>query len=459
MVDVTRRPDGQRQAATASAASSTSASVSVRQSSRSLSSRTIPITGGSPRRSGLGQGERERAGPALDLGQREGAAARAGDGLLDGAAGELGQALGAGAHGRGGLVEHAQHGQVAAAGAVGGQGALERRQRQLVGAERALERVAAHALDQLGAPGGDAGLRPAQELVAGERDDVRRPASMLAATVGSSPVSTSAPEPRSSTSASPCRSARRARSRALRLLREADHAEVRLVHAQERGRPLGERPLVVGEPRPVGRPHLDERGARAGEHVGDAEAVADLDQLPAGDDHLATLGQRRQREQHRGRVVVDDERCLGAGQLPQHRRDVVLPGAAAPALDVVLEVRVAGADLARRARGRHSASGARPRFVWTTTPVAFSTRLRLGRRRASSSARVRSTRSPAGKPAFTSSRARSRAARAEARTSGRPCCSTSASSSFRPSSSSTAGSSRSGFEGLTKAHDSDRVSR
>ncbi len=52
VVDVARSADGQRHRATASATSSTSASVSVRQSSRSLSSRTIPTTGGSPRRSG-----------------------------------------------------------------------------------------------------------------------------------------------------------------------------------------------------------------------------------------------------------------------------------------------------------------------------------------------------------------------------------------------------------------------
>src|SRR3989304_4922006 len=74
------------------------------------------------------------------------------------------------------------------------------------------------------------------------------------------------------------------------LLGEADDTEVRLVPAQENGRPLRDRALVVGEPRAVRRPHLDEGRARAREHVRDAEAVADLDELAARDDHLAAPG-------------------------------------------------------------------------------------------------------------------------------------------------------------------------
>ena len=99
-----------------------------------------------------------------------------------------------------------------------------------------------------------------------------------------------------------------------RLLGEADDAEVRLVDAeQERGlRP--DRPLVVGCPRPVRRPDLDQPRARACEHVRDPEAVADLDQLASRDDDLAALRERGEREQHRGGVVVDDDRGLGAGE-------------------------------------------------------------------------------------------------------------------------------------------------
>src|SRR5581483_11455675 len=74
-----------------------------------------------------------------------------------------------------------------------------------------------------------------------------------------------------------------------RPLAEADDAEVRLVHAQEERSLRADRALVVGGPRPVGRPDLDQPRARAGEDVRDAEAVADLDQLAARDDHLALL--------------------------------------------------------------------------------------------------------------------------------------------------------------------------
>ena len=88
------------------------------------------------------------------------------------------------------------------------------------------------------------------------------------------------------------------------------------MHAQEQRRLGADRPLVVGGAGAVGRADLDEPRARAREHVGDPEAVADLDQLAARDEHLAALGERREREQHRRGVVVDDERRLGAGEPP-----------------------------------------------------------------------------------------------------------------------------------------------
>ena len=49
---------------------------------------------------------------------------------------------------------------------------LERGERQLVRTQRALERMAAEPLDELGASDDDAGLRAAEKLVAGEADEV-----------------------------------------------------------------------------------------------------------------------------------------------------------------------------------------------------------------------------------------------------------------------------------------------
>ena len=83
--------------------------------------------------------------------------------------------------------------------------------------------------------------------------------------------------------------------------------------------------LVVGDTCAVRRADLDEACAGPRQHVGDAEAVADLDQFAARDEHLATLGESREREQHCPGVVVHDERALGAGQPAQDRGDVILP--------------------------------------------------------------------------------------------------------------------------------------
>ena len=51
--------------------------------------------------------------------------------------------------------------------------------------------------------------------------------------------------------------------------------------------PLRDRALVVGAAGAVGGADLDQPRARLRDHVGDAEAAADLDQLPARDDDLA----------------------------------------------------------------------------------------------------------------------------------------------------------------------------
>ncbi len=115
--------------------------------------------------------------------------------------------------------------------------------------------------------------------------------------------------------------------------------------AQDGAGRLTGRALVVVHPRPVGGTDLDEPRSRPREHLGDAEAVADLDQLAAGDKHLTPFGERSQREQHGRGVVVDDERRLGAGQAPQERRAMILPRPACAVGEVVLEVRVAARDL------------------------------------------------------------------------------------------------------------------
>ena len=150
----------------------------------------------------------------------------------------------------------------------------------------------AQPLDELGAADDDPRLRPAEQLVAGEADEVgaggqalarRRLALEVDEHAGAEVVHERQAVPPGD----------RGQLGHRRLLGEADDAEVRLVHAQQHGRLGADRALVVGGTRAVRRADLAQPRAGAGEHVGDAEAVADLDQLAARDEHLAALRQAR----------------------------------------------------------------------------------------------------------------------------------------------------------------------
>ena len=220
------------------------------------------------------------------------------------------------------LAQHAQHrhlGERALGVEIEQQRPLERGEAELVDAQRAVERMAPQPLDEVGAADDDPRLRAAEQLVAAEADEVgaggeRRARRRLVGQV----------EQRAGAEVVEQRQ-RAARATAgelfeRRLLGEADDAEVRLVHAEEQRGALVDRVLVVGGARAVRRPDLDEPRAGACEHVGDAEPVADLDQLAARDDHVASFRERGEREQQRAGVVVHDERRLGAGQPAQDRR-------------------------------------------------------------------------------------------------------------------------------------------
>ena len=59
-----------------------------------------------------------------------------------------------------------------------------------------------------------------------------------------------------------------------------------------------------------------------GHDVGDAEAVADFDQLTAGDDHLAAFRERVEHQEDGRGVVVDDDRGFGADERREQPRGV-----------------------------------------------------------------------------------------------------------------------------------------
>ena len=108
--------------------------------------------------------------------------------------------------------------------------------------------------------------------------------------------------------------------------------------------PVGDRRTVVRGSRLVRRPDLPQHGARLRHHVGNPEAAADLDELPARDDHFASFRQCREHDQRRRRVVVDDDCGLGAGDAAQQRFRVPIASAAHAAFQVVLERRIAARD-------------------------------------------------------------------------------------------------------------------
>ena len=75
-------------------------------------------------------------------------------------------------------------------------------------------------------------------------------------------------------------------------LGETDGTEVRLMDTKQQSRLPADCGFVVGGARAVGRADLAQTRARTREHVGNAKAVADLDQLATRNDHLAAFGQR-----------------------------------------------------------------------------------------------------------------------------------------------------------------------
>ena len=280
---------------------------------------------------------------------------------------------------------------------------LQRRQRELVDPHRARERMSSHALDRGGLANGDAGLRPAEQLVAREAHDVGAGGDAVGGRglIGEQRAQPARhPRQHSGADVVDHRAARGARP--ARHSSRSDVSSVkptvrklRGMHPHQRGRVGPDRALVVGDPGPVRRPDLDQARTRGRQDLGDPERAADLDQLPARDDHLAPAGERRHGQQHRGRVVVDR-------RAPPPRRS-------APA---AVPRRAPGGCRARRPRrrtrgsssrcrsrrarrARSSGSGARPRFVWITTPVALITGNSRGRSRAFTTAAARAASSAA----------------------------------------------------------------
>ena len=226
----------------------------------------------------------------------------------------------------------------------------KRRDLQPVEAQRAGERVALQPSNQLGVADDQAGLRPAEHLVAGERhqvgagvqqgahrDLVRDPERGQIDEVAAPPVDDQGNTPRA---------AQLGEDGHRGLLGEPHDLEIARVHLEHRAGFRPDRGVIVLAARAVGGPHLAELRPRGGEDVRNAERAADLDQLPSRDDDLLPLRGRAQRQEDRRGVVVDRERRLPGEQPREEGGEVVVPVPAPARRQVVFEI-----DVPRRRLG------------------------------------------------------------------------------------------------------------
>jgi hypothetical protein len=132
---------------------------------------------------------------------------------------------------------------------------------------------------------------------------------------------------------------------------ETGDGEVAAVHLEQQPGRGADRALVVGGVGAIGGPHLHQRDARSGEDLRHPERPADLHQLAPRHDHFPTGGQTGEHQQHRGRVVVDGKSVGRSGQQPQlvHHRLGALTSLAA--LEVELQVAVALGGVGHRGGG------------------------------------------------------------------------------------------------------------
>ncbi|CPR71833.1 Uncharacterised protein [Salmonella enterica subsp. enterica serovar Bovismorbificans] len=70
---------------------------------------------------------------------------------------------------------------------------------------------------------------------------------------------------------------------------------------------------VIFRVRPVGGAHFMQRTARLAHNIRNTKRAADFDQLATRNHHLFAAGCRRQHQQYRRRIVIDDTGVLRPG--------------------------------------------------------------------------------------------------------------------------------------------------
>src|SRR4029077_11235140 len=85
-----------------------------------------------------------------------------------------------------------------------------------------------------------------------------------------------------------------------------------------------------------------------GNHIRDAERAANLDELAARDEHLATIGQSVERQENSSGTVVDDRGRFAAKQLDEHRLESGTALATYAAFKVIFEVAITSSGIDNR---------------------------------------------------------------------------------------------------------------
>lgn len=224
----------------------------------------------------------------------------------------------------------------------GGEGGVGK----FVGAEGAGEGVFFEFGDEVGAPGDDARLGAAEEFIAGEGDEIHAchkgflDGGFVSQAVGGGVEEGAGAEVFDVGEAVGVGEGREFGAGGFGV--EAEDAEVGGVGGEKEGDGLlREGGFVIAEVDAVGCTDFNEFGAGLGQHVGDAEAAADFDELGAGDEDAAAFGEGGEDEQDGGGVVVDDEGGFGAGEAFEQVFGMAVAGATGAFGEVVFQVGVA----------------------------------------------------------------------------------------------------------------------
>ncbi len=198
---------------------------------------------------------------------------------------------------------------------------FQRRERHFVAAQRAFERVLLNLVYPFALADDQAGLRPAQQLVAGEADQVHAGGDHLLRHRLVRQAVGGQVDQRAGAQVGGHRQAAFARQFGqFRLRHAAGEALNRVIAGVDLEQEAGfrrDRVAIVLQVSAVGGAHFHQPAAGLAHHVRHAEGAAYLHHLAAGQNDLAAGGHGGQHDEHRRRVIVDHAGGFGAGEFAQ----------------------------------------------------------------------------------------------------------------------------------------------